>query len=62
MKFCRGFLLFGKIKIQVVPSTIALTRTKRGQIHAINILKYRINYRTWYDSFNFLIIERVYYI
>ena len=62
MKFCRSFLFFRKIKIQVISSTIALTRTKRSQIHAINILKYRINYRTWYDSLNFLIIKRIYYI
>ena len=62
MKFCRSFLLLRKIKIQVISSTIAITMTHRSQIYTVNILKYRINYRTWYDSLNFLIIERIYYI
>lgn len=62
MKFCRGFLLLRKIKIQVVPSTVTVTCSKWSKIDTINILKYRINYRTWYDCLNFLIIERIYYI
>ena len=62
MKFCRGFLLLRKIKIQIVPCTITVTGSKWSKIDTINILKYRINYRTWYDSLNFLIIERIYYI
>ena len=55
MKFCRNFLFFRKIKIQVISSTIAITTTLRSQIDTVNILKYRINYRTWYDSLNFLV-------